>query len=239
MRDSCIVHQFNLLADLNEKEIDLLRVLERDARDYAMGEMIRDEGDEACNFFTVRSGWAYASRVLADGERQILDIFLPGQVMGLREVGFNQSLSRFVALTDVVACPFPKKRLTEIFDEAPRMSDLFFLIMAREQSMLIERIINIGRRPAAERLAHFIIEMKVRLNQPAHEFELPMNQQIIGDALGLSAVHISRTFKRLREDGHLSLEEGMVRIRNLDALVEFAGFNPTYLQHDSSWARLG
>lgn len=92
MRKSCVVHQFNLLVDLNEKKIDLLQTLERDARDYAKDEMIRDEDEEACNFFTVRSGWAYASRVLADGERQILDIFLPGQVMGLREVCFNQSM---------------------------------------------------------------------------------------------------------------------------------------------------
>lgn len=239
MQASCIINQFNHFADLNPEEEDLLRTLERDPKGYVAGETISECNIEQTCFFTIKSGWAYAMRTLADGERQVLDIFLPGQVMGLREIGFNRSLSKMVALNAVEACPFPKRRLTEIFDRSPRLSDLFFLLMAREQSMLIERIINIGRRPADQRLAHFVLEMKVRLNQSENEFELPLKQDIIGDALGLSSVHVSRTLGKLREMNLVCMENSHVRIRDLDELVEFADFNPAYLESDINWARQG
>lgn len=239
MADSCILAQFERLAELSDHEKELLVSLEKNPVTYSADTVIRAADSEASNFFTLRTGWACAVRELADGERQVVDIFLPGQVMGLREIGYDRSLSSFITLNEAELCPFPKTRLTEIFDEAPRLSDLFFLILAREQSMLVERVINIGRRPAAERLAHFIIEMKIRLNQTSCQFELPMRQAIIGDALGLTSVHVSRTLKRLRDDRLVSVTDGMVHIEDFDALVEFSEFNSAYLTNDVSWVRQG
>ncbi|WP_292363691.1 Crp/Fnr family transcriptional regulator, partial [Methylophaga sp. UBA1464] len=125
----------------------------------------------------------------------------------------------------------------EIFDQAPRLTDLFFLILAREQSMLIERVINIGRRSAVERLAHFIVEMKVRLNVDTDQFELPMNQTVIGDTLSLSSVHVSRTFKVLRDEGLLESHNGNIQILDLEGLIEISGFDRNYLDSHSNWAR--
>ncbi len=235
---SCIVEQFSHFAELNDDEKALLQELERDAREYKAGTILAAAGGQSDRFFTLRSGWACAIRTLADGQRQVLDIFLPGQIMGLREMSFNTNLSDFIALTPLVACPFPRSRVTDIFDRAPRLTDLFFLILAREQSMLIERVINIGRRNAAQRLAHFVVEMKVRLKLSTSEFELPLNQAIIGDALSLSSVHVSRTFKALRKMGLLEAHNGSVRICDLEGLIEFSGFDRTYLEEHSNWSRL-
>ncbi len=116
MEKSCIVGQFERYAELTQAETELLHSLEREPRTYKAGQLLRAEGDEATCFFTLRSGWAYASRTLVDGDRQVLDIHLPGQIMGLREVGTKSALSNIVVLTDAVACPFPKCRLTEIFE---------------------------------------------------------------------------------------------------------------------------
>lgn len=234
LQDSCVVNHFQQFADLTPEEIHLLTALEKDPRVYPADTAIASIGSVADRFFTLRSGWACAIRTLADGQRQVLDIFLPGQIMGLREIGFDRNLSELYALTEVKACSFPRQRLTDIFDQAPRLTDLFFLNLAREQSMLIERVVNIGRRNAAERLAHFIIEMKTRLNQKTNAFMLPMNQTVIGDALSLSSVHVSRTFKHLKSIGLISTKDGIISIQNLDGLIDFSGFDRSYLDNHSS-----
>lgn len=235
---SCIVAQFRQFAALDDVECDLLLTLEQDARDFPADTVLLRDGATAKHFFTLRSGWACAIRELADGKRQVLDIFLPGQIMGLRDIGFSRNLTELRSITPITACPFPRQRLTGIFNRAPRLTDLFFLILAREQSMLVERVINIGRRNAAERLAHFLIEMKVRLNQATNEFELPLNQSVIGDALSLSTVHVSRTFGRLRRQGLIETRGACIRIVDLERLIDFAGFDRTYLNIGSNWARL-
>ena len=132
---------------------------------------------------------------------------------------------------------FPKSRLTQIFQRSPRLSALLFRALAQEESKLIERIINLGYRTASQRLAHFIVEMKLRLHQSSGDFALPMNQAFIGDTLGLSAVHVSRTLKCLRNSGWVNVEAGVVHIADLDALIAYAEYNPAYLGREFPWAR--
>ncbi len=234
---SCIVERFSSFTPLNETETKLLAALESDPREYADGACLAEPGSRANRFFTLKSGWACATRTLANGQRQILDIFLPGQILGLREMSFEYNLSEFRALTNLVACPFPRQHLSDIFEQSPKLTDLFFMTLAQEQSMLIERVVNIGRRTAAERLAHFIVELKVRLNQTSEQFSLPLKQSVIGDTLSLSSVHVSRTFKTLNQRGLITMADGVVRINDLDALVEFAGFDRSYLEGHCHWTK--
>ncbi|AFJ03180.1 transcriptional regulator, Crp/Fnr family [Methylophaga frappieri] len=233
----CIAHQFQRFVDLSDDEVELLTSLEFAPKEYPEDAELIAAGSTAEKLYTLKSGWACAIRPLPDGQQQILDIFLPGQIIGLRELSFVKHQSEVRTLTDVVACPFPRRKLTEIFDAAPRLTDVFFLVMAREQSMLIERIINIGRRSAAESLAHFLVEIHSRLAIRHLGFTLPMTQSTIADTLSLSSVHISRTFKQLREmkliDGH----NGDIEIIDLEGLIAFSGFDRSYLEYHSEWAR--
>lgn len=231
----CISRQFQLDTELSETEKHLLNQLEQPARCYPAGSLLTDADNHAGRFFTLLSGWACTVRTLPDGQRQVLDIFLPGQIIGLREITFENNLSEFRALTDVEACPFPKTRLTDIFQQTPRLTELFFMTLAREQSLLIERIVNMGRRDAAERLAHFIIEINLRLNPEDHYFTLPMNQSMIGDTLGLSSVHVSRTLKYLSDQGLIDKQDQQIHIKDYPALVRLAGFDQRYLHSDQAW----
>lgn len=235
----CVIAQVKRFAVLTVDEVKLLKMLEEDPKHYSAGTTMCDADTQGACFYSLRSGWAYSTRILVGGQRQVLDIFLPGQIMGLRDIGFSRSLSDFVALTDLKACPFPRKRLTDACAKSPRMTGILLMILAREHAMLTERIINIGRRPATQRLAHFILEMKVRLQQSGDRFRLPLNQTIIGDALGLSAVHVSRTLKELRRMSLMSLRDGLVIINDLDALLRFAEFNHTYLEGPADWTSIG
>ncbi|NBB93711.1 MAG: helix-turn-helix domain-containing protein [Gammaproteobacteria bacterium] len=228
--NSCIVAQFRRHAELTDEEVALLKALEKDVRDFPAGTVLSEAGIEAGSFFSLHSGWACATRLLSDGQRQVLDIFLAGQVMGLRDIGFSQTQTELTALTDVSACPFPTEYLDEIFERSPRLARIFFLKLVRENALLTERIINIGRRPAAQRLAHFLLEMKVRLHVAEPEFELPLNQNVIADALGISAVHVSRTLAQLKGEGLVRVGHNRVMIDDLDGLVDLSGFDPAYLE---------
>ncbi len=227
---SCIVAQFRRHAELEDHEVDLLLALEDDVQDFSAGTILSEAGREAGCFFSLHSGWACATRVLADGQRQVLDIFLAGQIMGMRDIGFTKTQTELTALTDVRACPFPSEYLDEVFERSPRLARIFFLKLVREHALLTERIINIGRRSATHRLAHFLLEMKVRLHVPEPAFEMPLNQDVIADALGISSVHVSRTLGQLRDEGLVRVDRNRVLIDDLDGLVELAGFDPAYLE---------
>lgn len=222
-------------AELSSDERELLAIIEKEAREYPRDHVLAPAGADAERLFMLKEGWACAMRTLADGQRQVLDVFLPGQIMGLREMSFSNNLSEFRTLTPVVVCSFPRQQLNEMFAASPRLAALFFTTVACEQSMLIERIVSIGRRTAAARLAHFIIEMRTRLNVGTREFELPLNQTVIGDALGLTSVHVSRTFSLLKELKLVERRNGSIRIKDLDRLIEFAGFDREYLDRSPSW----
>lgn len=226
---SLIAAHFRKFRALDADEEALLESLELDPQPYPAGSFLCQAGTVAAHFFTLMEGWAGAIRHFADGRRQVLDLYLPGQVMRLRELGSEQAQSDLVALTDVVACPFPGEKLSELLLQAPRLAETLLMIMAGDQALLTERITNIARRPAPERLGHFLLELGVRLGGRPDQFELPLNQSLIGDLLGLSAVHISRTFSLLRREGLISCAAGSVRILDLPALRERCGFRERYL----------
>ncbi|QOC21452.1 Crp/Fnr family transcriptional regulator [Wenzhouxiangella sp. AB-CW3] len=233
--DSCITSEIGAIVDLSQGEVQLLEALERDPRSFDEGEALWEAGVPAQEFYTLTRGWACSMCFLSDGERQVLELYLPGQIMGLREIGLARTQSVLVALTEIEACPFPRHCLTAVFQQSARLAQLLFLFQARQQSMITERIVSIGRRPATERLAHFILEVKSRLATPDLVFDFPLRQNLIGDVLGLSSVHVSRTLSHLKEDGLMCISSGRVEIKDLDGLIEFCDFNRAYLEPTHAW----
>lgn len=239
MTQSCLVHSFERCAPLESAEIELLESLERDSREFPKHTVVRAQRAPVEHFFTIRSGWACAFRILPNGERQILDVFLPGDVMGLCDIAYPLSISGLATLTDAELCPFPRARLTELFARCPRLANLFFMINAREQAMLLERVVNLGRRKAIQKLAHFLVEIVVRLRRTNPDlddaFPLPLSQALLADTLGLSEIHINRTLRKLRERGLVEVNAGEIRLLDRDRLQALAEFDPIYLKEDAGW----
>jgi CRP-like cAMP-binding protein len=227
--ESCLIAQFERIIELAEEEKDLLLSLEKDVQEYPAGTILVSQGQKAGNFFSLRSGWACASQLHADGSRQIIDIFIGGQIMGLREVGLLQSHATIEAMTDVVACPFPRSRLAEVFAKSHRLAVLFFLVLAQSHALLTQRLSNIGSKCAAARFAHFILETRARLNIESERFELPLNQTIIGDALGMTSVHVSRVVSELKRKGLIDQNGTYLTILDIDALAKLGEFSSDYL----------
>lgn len=232
-QESVILHQFKQYCSLSAEEEALLLELERDPRKVSAGEIIWPEDAKADQFCTVRQGWAYSFRTLGDGSRQILKIYLPGDIIGMRDFAFYQRLAGVAMIEDGVICPFSHQQLLDIFQNSAALTAGLFAMACRQQATLTERLIYMGRRTALQRLAHFLYEMYVRLDRigavEEGRFNLPLSQEQLGDALGLSSVHVSRTFTAFRDEGLVLRDRHRVTLLDPKALAAMAEFNDGYL----------
>ena len=236
MGTSCIIRHFEHYAELTQDDRDLLASLEKSPERYPKNAVLWEQGAPSEDFFTVSRGWAASYRNMENGTRQVLDIYVPGDIIGLREFAFQKRVCGLMVLSDAELCAFPKLRITEVFSRSILLCSIFFMIAARDQAILLERLVNLGRRSAKEKLAHFLVEMCKRLGKTnpvvTDNLKLPLTQALIADALGLSAVHVSRTFQEFKEAGQVSVANGGIAVHDIEALKDIAGFDPSYLEEN-------
>ena len=99
--------------------------------------------------------------------------------------------------------------------------------------MYVEHLIDVGRRSSVERVAHFLLELLMRLQAIGRadqsSFHMPLTRELIADALGLSLQHVNRTLRQLREEGFLAIDGPTIQIRDIDGLAALAEFDRAYL----------
>src|SRR5688572_19677983 len=197
------------------------------------GKQLTQEGQAGHTAFVLQSGWACSYKDLPNGSRQIISFPIAGDCVGLRSVLLRTADHSFEALTDAVVSTVDGTRMLQAFSEFPRLGAAILWAASRDEAMVVEHLVSIGRRSAIERTAHFFMELAERLNliglATQAEFECPLNQYVLADALGLTAIHVNRVLRQLRELGLLTLRNGSVKIHDLAGLRELAGFQGGYL----------
>ncbi len=151
------------------------------------------EGESCKHLFLLTRGWAVRYKLLSDGRRQILGFVIPGDFFGLRASLFDVADDTVQSLTDCTVCRIPGEDFVAVLRDHPRLGMAIVWSIVREYSVLAEHVVSLGRRSALERTAHLLMELLNRL-QLVHlagekDFELPLTQEILADALGLSIVH--------------------------------------------------
>ncbi|HEY9548839.1 MAG TPA: Crp/Fnr family transcriptional regulator, partial [Kiloniellaceae bacterium] len=163
----------------------------------------------------------------------ILNFVLPGDFIGLFSALFAVADHSVAALTDLEVHPTDPAALVTLFGNCPRLGAAFAWAAGRDEAILAEQVVRIGRRSAYERTGHIIVELLHRLRLVGEaerdSFELPLTQEILADTLGLSIVHVNRTLRRLRENGLLRISGDRVIISDLDRLTKITEFSPHYL----------
>jgi len=176
----------------------------------------------------VLSGWAARFRDLADGRRQIIGFVLPGEGMGICERPGPIASTPVVALTPMEYVD--ARRITELaFEgEANDLKTALLIAAALDEAWLIDNVVRLGRQTAIEGMAHLFLELRDRLNVvglvDGDTFLLPLTQEQLADATGLSAVHVNRTLQSLRADGLIALNGGRLRILRRDMLEALADY---------------
>jgi CRP-like cAMP-binding protein len=123
--------------------------------------------------------------------------------------------------------------LRELVHAHPRLGDLFWRATLIDSAIFREWIVNVGSRDAHSRIAHLLCELYLRLKAvgltDGYSFEAPITQSEIGEATGLSTVHVNRSIQRLRSEGLITLDKARCTIKDWDGLVQTGTFDPTYL----------
>jgi CRP-like cAMP-binding protein len=239
LTDSCLVERLRYYLKLTGREEEAFAQLEGPERIYRRGALIRREHDRAQELYVINSGWLLSFVLLGDGSRQILRLHLPGDMVGLSCAAFNEATESLVALTDVKLAPVEKSSLNRLFVEHPRLGALLFLIAQAEKVSLSDRLASLGRTSAKVRVAALILDTVARLRvmnaDLGDTFAFPLTQEEIGDATGLTAVHVNRMIRALVEEGLIARQANQLTILNEHRLIEVANYINRYAALDTAW----
>ncbi|MFQ5973066.1 MAG: Crp/Fnr family transcriptional regulator, partial [Alphaproteobacteria bacterium] len=182
--------------------------------------------------FMLQEGWAYSFKLLRDGRRQIVGFAVPGDFLGLHSVLLPKSNYSAMTLTDAVVSEVDAERLGRIIRRRPGLGSAILWSASWDTAMLVEHLVDVGRRNAIERLARLLLELQVRLELVGlgsdRGFECPLTQGMLADALGLSIVHVNRTLRQLRERGLATVDSGRVVVNNPEGLRALAACENIY-----------
>jgi CRP-like cAMP-binding protein len=225
------------LVPLTADEASILADLQSVTRTVQRHRDIITEGRSFGSLFIILEGNAIRYRILHDGRRQIVNIVLPGDIIGILGSFVESSLYSTKALTEMLVATVPFPRLNALFDTHPRLMAKIMWWFSYESVIYAEHIVDLGRRSALERVAHFLMELLTRLQAVGlaenQSYKIPLTQELIGDVLGLSIPHVNRVLRRLREDQLVVVEDQRVTIKDIEALSELADFDPGYLSRFS------
>jgi CRP-like cAMP-binding protein len=239
--ESPLTRKLSAFVALSETDLETLARFYQRRRRFKAGHPMIHEGQTNASAFILARGWACSYKILPDGKRQIVDFQVPGDFLGLRSILFRTADHSVEALTPIEASEVLASDILNAFAHAPRLATAVLWAASRDEAMVVEHLVNLGRRSADERLAHFLLELGARLKLVGMSdktgFDCPLTQYHLGDAMGLSAVHVNRVLRHLRDKGLLTFQKGRVTFDDFARLSELAGFDPTYLDQDGPLLR--
>lgn len=193
------------------------------------GTMILSEGAHSAQLFTLLSGWAFRFKTLEDGRRQILNYCLPGDLIGLQGSMIGAMEHSVEALSPAVLCVFQRDRLGELYRNHPGLSFDVTWLASREERMLDENLLSLGRRTALERAAYLVAllhqrAMSVGLSEQ-RSLMIPITQQHVADTLGLSIVHTNKTLKKLSDKNMIRWHDRVCEVLDVQALMDISGWD--------------
>jgi CRP-like cAMP-binding protein len=225
--EKCPLRAETALRDFSPEELDFVSRFKSGELTAAAGTTLLMEGTTSAHLYTVLSGWAMRYKTLPDGRRQILNFVLPADLIGLQGTVLGEMQHSVEALSDMLLCLFPRERLWELYRNHPSLAFDLTWIAAREEQMLDEQLVSVGRRTALERIAFVLLQLFMRAEQVNlavdDAVQFPFTQQHLADALGMSLVHTNKTLQRLIASKAVRWKNRTFEILDRDALTALAG----------------
>lgn len=240
-----VISRLSQCIDLDETDRkELVRICSRSrtvpAKRYAIGGAIEENLSPV-----VLSGWIARFQILRNGSRQITSLLLPGDIGHLSPASLCEG-DEFVTLCESEIALVEQGDLEEVMQRRPNIAEGLHRAEQAQMARLSSWVINIGRRNAFERMAHFICETHHRMaaidETCEDSFYFPLTQDDLADVLSLTPVHTNRKLQQLRREGLISLQSRRMTIHDHHALRGAADFDPSYLEpvrHAGAYARAG
>ena len=191
------------------------------------------EGDIPRHCAVLAKGYAFRQKLTGSGARQIMAVCIPGDAVDLQNMFLDVSDHSVKLLTQASVADIPREALQQLVRNRPAVGTAVITMTLVESSILREWVVNVGRRDSRARIAHILCEFAVRLETRGmiHDggFELPMTQEQLADATGLTSVHVNRVLKSLEVDGLISRRRRYIHFDNWRALQDVGDFSRRYL----------
>jgi CRP-like cAMP-binding protein len=216
----------------------MLLDLQSVSRTVRPGRRIATRGKRCNAVLLITDGVAISYRLVRDGQRQIIKLLLPGDFAGVTNCRFESALYSIETVTRTTFSPIPVPQLLGLFDTHPQLAARLFWSFSCDTAILGERLIRATRRPATERIGHFLLELLTRLQRIGlageRSYRLPLTQEMIADVLGLTFRSVNRGLRQLHEGGLVRIKDRLVTIENMDELMILTNFSPNYLEAAAS-----
>jgi CRP/FNR family transcriptional regulator, anaerobic regulatory protein len=227
--EKCPLRQLECLREFTAKELEFVSSFKSGELNVEAGTSILLQSTNSAHLYTVLSGWAFRYKTLPDGRRQILNYAMPSDLLGLQGSVNDEMQHSVEALTDVMLCVFPREKLWDLYTNYPTLAFDVTWIAAREEQILDEGLMSVGRRTAMERLAYLLLTLFQRAEEvgltKGHSIQFPFTQQHVADTLGMSLVHTNKTLKRLAASNAIYWKDRVFQISDRAALERIAGDN--------------
>jgi len=223
----CPLRKRTGLRKFTDEELAFIKEFKADELRVEPGASFLREGTRSDFLYTVLHGWAFRYKMLDDGRRQILNYALPSDMVGLQGTLMGEMEHSVEALTPLTLCVFPRQKLWDLYARFPSLAFDVTWLAAREEQLLDEALVSVGRRSAIERTAYVLLHLFARAEEAGlaknGAVQFPFTQQHLADTLGMSLVHTNKTLKRLLQSQAVRWEQRMFAVLNRAALVEIAG----------------
>ncbi len=200
-----------------------------------------EEGEDHPFAYTLYSGWMMLTKSSTGGRRQVLRFALPGDFIGFQaNLRGNMSYGAY-ALTDCRLCAFPRSELSTMMSETPALARRMAMLSARDMAFMEQVLLATGQKNARERLTSLLLQLYVRVQALGNlipesdedSIKLPISQEKLGEALGITAEHVNRTLRELREEQVLEVKSKRLRVFNLNRALEIAELDTDIIEEQA------
>jgi CRP-like cAMP-binding protein len=228
-----LVRKLDSIARSSEAERTAVQNLPITVKHIQADQDIVHEGDQPSSCCILVEGFLFLYKTLPHGARQILSFHVPGDIADLQSLHLPVLDHGLAAATDSTVAFISHAPLRELCHAHPPLADKFWRATLVDGSIFREWVTNVGQREAPSRIAHILCEMFLKLEAvgltKGNSFEFPITQNEIGEATGLSTVHVNRSIQKLRGEGLIAWDKGRCTIWDWERLQHMAMFDPTYL----------
>ena len=224
------VARLSRLMELSATDLGSLELIIEDERLVKRRKDLVVAGDQYRELCFVKDGYAIRYKLLRSGKRQILNVILPGDVIGFPVSFFDRSIYSVVAVSDLTYNVCQLDAYARLCYEQPHFGLALSWLAAHEAAIYAEHIVDLGRRTPLERLAHFLLEIHSRLlavgRAERTSFDLPFSQEVMADVLGLSVPHLNRVLQQLRAERLITSRSRQVELTDVASLQTLAQYQP-------------
>jgi len=228
-----LIHKLGSQIVLSDDERNALQSITGTIKTLDAHQDIAREGDRPSACCLILEGFAYRYKLTETGKRQILSFHIPGEIPDLQSLHLGVMDHSLGTLARSKLAFLSHETVRDLTRRCPRIADAFWRETLIDAGIFREWMVGLGRREAYARVAHLLCELYVRLKAVGlangHAYELPLTQAELGDAFGLSTVHVNRTLQDLRGEGLITLGSRSVTVKDWERLRAAGEFDPTYL----------